>query len=169
MVGIQSTGVGEKPDMRPTNDFRLKTAASLRDPEGDAERAKANNRQHPWSIAVDLLPQQARSENQLLCCHQIGPRGRPAHQVRDPKAQLEKLLVIKRAEQSRREPCCVKGRPEPVAGTGEVMASSGRVSTGVDSAEQDPQIWRDHIANPLAVRGRELLSRRMPGSAMLHV
>jgi len=52
--------------------------------------------------------------------------------------------------------CGVQSRPEAITGSREMVSGCRRIEPGIDAAEQDPQVGRDHILEPLSRRRGEL-------------
>jgi hypothetical protein len=63
-------------------------------------------------------------------------------------------------EEAGGEAGAVEGRPEPVAGTAEVLLDGGRVETGIDAAEEDVEIRRNDIRQRFARGGGDLVRYR---------
>src|SRR5579871_5237177 len=57
----------------------------------------------------------------------------------------------------------MQSRPEPIAGSREMMPGRARVQTWIDAAEQDVEIRRDDVLNRLAVRALEVRARNHDG------
>ena len=71
------------------------------------------------------------------------------------------LPIFGRMQLPGREPGAVQHRPEAVAGTGEVMPRRSGIEAGIDAAEQDPEVVRDHVGNCGRARGLQFLPCRL--------
>ena len=61
---------------------------------------------------------------------------------------------------NRGESRAVQDRPEAIARAAEVLFHGRRVEAGIDAAEEDVEVRRDHVGQRLVRRRRELLLRR---------
>jgi len=72
-------------------------------------------------------------------------RRRPRRGVRDPDPVGEKLELLSRLEQARRESGRMQEAPEIVARIRKVRARSGRHAAGIDPAEEHPQARAENV------------------------
>ena len=73
-----------------------------------------------------------------------------------PQRRVEQFAVLEGRELSIAEAAGEEGRPEAIAGPGEVMADRRRVEARIDAAEEDEQVRREDVGDGLAVSGGEL-------------
>jgi hypothetical protein len=68
----------------------------------------------------------------------------------------QQLAIFRGMEKPRREAGAMQRGPEAVARTRKVKPRGGRIETGVDAAEEDGEVRREDIAQPLAARPVEI-------------
>jgi len=88
------------------------------------------------AVAPDLGSQAPAPGDEFDRRQLVRRRGRAVDEVGDAVAAFQQQPLLRRMQQSRREPGGVKRRPEAIAGTGEVVPGGGRVKPGIDPAEQ---------------------------------
>ena len=90
-------------------------------------------------------------------------RCRTRHQVGQAVAQPEEGFLLGGVKAPRGESGGVQGRPEPVTGTGEMVAGGRRVKAGIDTAEEHLELGPDDIAQALAASRCQLAGARSAG------
>src|SRR5262245_17154676 len=162
VVRVEAARVRQDPDERARERLGLSAECGLRAIERRAERRDAHDsdRARPEPAHLAFEPPAACSK--LLSLERRRRCRGARDEVGDPDAKRDERRVLPRREAPRREPGCVKRRPEPVSRPREVMAGCARIEAGIDATEQHVEIGRDHVADRLALRGEELRPRRPP-------
>jgi len=102
------------------------------------------------AVAPDLGSQAPAPGDEFDRRQLVRRRGRAVDEVGDAVAAFQQQPLLRRMQQSRREPGGVKRGPEAIAGTGEMVPGGRRVKPGIDPAEQHPQARSEDIPQALA-------------------
>jgi len=88
-------------------------------------------------------------------CHSQFRRtgGAPGDEVRDATPELQQCPLLRRYELAIGETYAVKGGPESISGTREVVAGGCGIQTRIDATEQDLQVRSDDVGNRHAFGG----------------
>jgi hypothetical protein len=145
VVGVQATGIGENPEATSADPLRLKPHSCLGSIERGTIRPDAHHCHPCRHVAFDFPFQPSPPSPQFIGCELSGCGSRSAHQVRDPEAILQQHALLPRAHQPRSKSGPMQGRPEAIAGSGEMMPGGPGIKSGVDPAEQHPQSSSDEV------------------------
>src|SRR5207249_5628643 len=86
----------------------------------------------------------------------MGHGGGAGAHVGDAQIPFEQAVRLEGGDLGRREAAFVHGRPEAVAGAGEVVADGGGVEAGIDADEEDVEVGAEDVGNGFGVGVGEL-------------
>src|SRR4249919_1936316 len=113
-----------------------------------------------WLQSGDLFVQYGSALDELLGAELVRAGGGARDDVGDAEPKAEQLLLLIGPEDAPGEAGAVQGRPEAVAGPGEVVPGGGGVQAGVDAREHHTQAGRDDVGNRPVPRRVEVRWRR---------
>jgi hypothetical protein len=145
MVRIEPAGIRQHPHCRPPERVGLESDGCARPIERGAIGANPDYGNTPGAKPVDLPLEPPPTAAKLRVRELRSRRGGTGYQVGDADSLLEQKLLLRGVEQSPREAGAIQGGPESVAGPGKVMTGCRGVETGIDAAEENPQIGRNEI------------------------
>ncbi len=148
-VCVETARVGQYPDPGGTPALLLRTQYGLPGTECRAVGRDSDDREPARLVLLDFGAQQPPAGHQLGWGEFVGARARPRHQVRDAQLVPEQLALLGRVQLPRREAGSVQGRPESVAGAGEVVPHRSRPEPWIDATEQHPQAGSDDVGQRL--------------------
>ena len=134
-MGIQAARVGQHPHQCISHSLRLETDLGFRPVEGDSIRADAQHRDRGGPIFFHLHFERPAPGPELLAAEVGRPKSGPMHQVGNPVAESQQLMLFLRPHQPVSEPGGEQGRPESVAGPGKVMPCPGGIKSRINAAE----------------------------------
>ena len=160
MVSVESTRVRQKPDGGVTDRLLLPATRCTRPIEGGAEGGESHDGKKPRLKAQDLPAKEASARPELVRSQLVGAGRGAAADVRQAVAEVQQGRVGQRGHDSRREARPVEGRPEPVAGAGEVVTHRRRVQARIDATEHDVEPGCEDVGQEVMAGIVELGDRR---------
>ena len=156
VVGVDTAGIGEDPGVAAAEGDLLEADAGVLDAGDDAVGTDADEGDDGGTPAFDFGFEALAAGAKFVVGQFIGASGGAFDDVGDAKFEVEKEGILKRGEEAWREAAIVKGGPKTVAGAAEVPADGGRVKAGVDTGEQNNEVFRDEIRDALVACGEKL-------------
>ena len=163
VVGVEAAGVGEDPGVAAAEGGLLEADAGVFDAGNDAVGTDADKGDDGRSPAFDFGLEALGACAKFLVCEFIGAGGGAFDDIGDAEFEVEKEGFFKGGEEARGESAGVEGGPEAVAGAAEVVADGGGVEAGVDTDEEDDEVFGDKIRDDPVVRGEEIGFGGFPG------
>lgn len=148
--------------MAATNEFLLKADAGILGAGDNAVGANADKGDNDWAPAFDFTLKALATGAKLVVREFIGARCGTRDDVRDTKSEVEKEVAFKGGKESWRKAAVVEGRPKAVTRPAEVAADGGGVEPGIDTGEEDKEIFGNEIRDSFVVRGKQLVLGRFP-------
>ena len=115
------------------------------------------------SPAFDFRFEELAAGAEFVVCEFIGTRGGSPDDVGDAEAEVEEERSFEGGEESRRESASVEGGPKSVAGAAKVAADGGGVEAGVDTGEEDNEVFGGEVGDEFVMRGEDLGFGGFPG------
>src|ERR1700730_2367126 len=160
-VRVEATGIGQHPYLDAAEGLILWSHTGARAAERRPVGGDTDDRQPPGTQPRGLRAQRATALAQLLRAQFVRPGRGAGDDVGEAEPEVEKLFLLVRTQQARRERGPVRRRSEAVPRAGEVVPGGGGVQARVDAREQHPQVGRRDIGDR-PVSGRRQVSRRRP-------
>jgi hypothetical protein len=111
----------------------------------DSIQRDANQRDHTWTVTADLLVERVPSVDILGWRKIVNPGGRPADEIGNPKAPLEKPMVVGVGDRFRHQSRVCQQPPEAIRVTGKVMTRQRGSHPRIDAHKEHPKSGPDPI------------------------
>ena len=164
VVGVEATGVGKNPSVAVAEKGLLEADAGVFDTGDDAVGVNADKGDDGRAPASDFGLETPAAGAKFVVAEFIRAGGGAFDDVGDAELEVKKKGFFKGGEEARGESTAVKGGPEAIARAAEVVADGGGVEAGVDTHEEDDEVFACEIRDELVARGEDLGFAGFPGS-----
>lgn len=156
VMGIEAAGVGKNPSVAAAEAGLLEADLGVFDSGDDAVDADADEGDDGGTPAFDFGFETPAPGAKFLVGEFIGAGGGTLDDIGDAKFEVEKKGFFKGGKEAWCEAAAVKGGPETVSQSAEVMADGGRVEARVDANKENDEVLGGEIRDEFVVRSEQL-------------
>lgn len=159
VVGVESGGVGEDPEMGVGDGFGLESEGGVAVGEGEPVGAEAEDGEESGAVAEEFSFEELGGGRVFGGGEVGGAGGCGGDDVGQTIAEIEQCVIFVGREEVGSEAGGMKCGPEAISGAGEVVADSGGIEAGIDAAEEDFEVGSDEIGEGFPDACFDLLGR----------
>src|SRR5688572_8735548 len=126
-MGVDAAGIGQQPDRRGRQAFRLKAEHRLRPGERRSIGGKPKKGYETRTKATHLSLEQPGPTLKLVLCQFSGHCRGTVDEIGQTDSEFEQARFLERRQNARSEAAGIQCRPESVAGPPKMMANRTRV------------------------------------------